>query len=225
MKKSRLYITTSNYRKIDKCNHKTKEGSEYWLSTDYSKKYNHCMFCAIESWNGSMPHDEIAMCLGISRMSVCNVEKKVMLKLTKRIGKSCSEVAYSRVHVKGIKSNIEKLCIEKISEDISNELGLECDTNLIITSREISLSETKARAIYLKQSDRHKIIVNANCSKKEFIRTLIHEFVHALQYEKNQVPDENIATIASNEFLNKFYRRFQKSSKVIKKNHLIGKRP
>ena len=231
----RLYVQQKQcLNEIGKCSHNTKPGSKFFLDTKYSQKYNNCMFCAIEAWGGSMPHAEIAACLGVDRMRVCQLEKIVLEKLKKRIAyrayqtkRSLKEEADSAIiSIKGLVNKTEISSIKEILFEISCDFDIEKPIEIEFTNKELSLGSKIGQALYESKSTHHKIKVDKTKikNKKDFIRMLIHEAFHAVQFENNKPLSDSLCEAVCDEYLFKYYRKFLDIQSKNKRLKLTGKR-
>ncbi len=227
----RLYVQQKQVlNEVGKCSHNTKPGSKFFLDTKYSQKYNSCMFCAIEAWGGSMPHAEIAACLGIDRMRVCQLEKIVLEKLKKRIlykaKVALKEVDSTFISVKGLADKTELSSIKQLLFEISCNFDVEKPIEIEFSNKEISLKLKLGKAIYENKNTFHKIKVNKTRikNKKDLVRTLIHETFHAVQVENCKPLSDSLCEAVCDEYLNKFYKKFLDIQSKNKRLKLTGKR-
>jgi hypothetical protein len=230
MTTKRLYIQQKQVGEVPKCTHGTKLGTKFYLDTKYSQKYNNCMFCAIEAWGGSMPHAEIAACLGIDRMRVCQLEKIVLEKLKKKINfrnkRVLREIDFVLIDVKGLANKFEINSIKEITSKISEDFDIENPVKIIILNKELSLSSKLGQAMYEKKNSYHEIKIDKTKikSKRELINTLIHEMFHAAQAENNKQLSDSLCEAVVSEFSNKYYRKFLDIQSKNRKLKLLGKR-
>lgn len=230
MKNKRLYVQYKKITFVPPCTHKLTKESRYYLDSEYSKKYNHCMFCAIEAWDGAMPHDEIALCLGVDRMVICQTEKKVVEKLKKKINstiKSLKEIDFPNVSIKGLAEQRDMLAIEKITTFISGDFDITNPIDIQFTNKKIELDNKIGKALYeIDKRGHHKIAFSCGAikNKKDFVETLVHELFHALQVESRKNTDDNIADAVSKELSNKYYRKFLKIVSETSKKSMIGRK-
>lgn len=227
----RLYVKQIKCNDVPKCNHNTKPGTKFYLETDYAKCYNNCMFCAIEAWGGSMPHAEIAKCLGIDRVSVCQLEKIILEKLRKRINyktKSLKQFDISLIDIKGLANKIETECIKQLVFKINLDFNIEKPVKIVVCNKEISLQSKIGQAIYSYKNNHdnsyHEIKINKNLikSKKEFVKILIHELFHAVQSENNKFLSDNMCEAVSDELFPKYYKQLINIQTKNRNKKLIG---
>lgn len=192
------------------------------------------MFCAIDAWDGAMPHDEIAMCLDVDRITVCQTEKKVVDKLKKRISfknfkalKDCSDA--SLVSVKGLAKTEEASSIEEISSFICSEFNIVDPVEIRFTNKKIEMNNKIGKALYEHENGKHKITFNSltTKNKKDLIETLTHELFHVLQIEENKKfseSSEKMADLVMVELSPKYYRKYLSISKKMSNNKMTGEK-
>ena len=227
----RLYVQSKNCRLPGKCNHDVDENSDFFLDTEFSKKYNHCMFCAIEAWGGSMPHDEIALCLGTNRMNVCQVEKKVLEKIKKRINETSKRRMSSLrlidsciITVSGLSSKAESDAVKEIAFKIGCDFDILFPIELKFSTKELKLNSKVGKALYELTKKSHTITFNSReiKNKKDFIETLTHEMFHAVQVENKKNLSDSICEAVKDELSFKYYRRYLTICKKMEKAKMIG---
>jgi hypothetical protein len=225
----RLYVQNAVVRSTKQCTHKTFCDSKFYLESDFAKKYNHCMLCAIEAWNGPMPQDEIAACLGIARMRVCQLEKKILEKLRKRINfrnKALKELVDScSVEINGLAKNEDREVIKSIVSKIACDFDIIGSIKIQFTNKDLKLSDKIGQAIYETENQHHRITINNSTvkNKKEFIRIIVHELFHAVQAENDdETLSEKMCEAVQEEFSPKYYKYLMKCSKQTKRNNMIG---
>ncbi len=185
------------------------------------------MFCAIEAWSGAMPHDEIAMCLDIDRMSVCQTEKKVVEKLKKKLRfKALRLYSSIDVSVKGLANVEDSSAIEEITSYIANDFEIADKIEVVFRNKKLELNNNVGKALYERSSVKHKITFNCSVirCKKDFIDTLTHELFHALQIENKKRLSESIANEVMNQFAPKYYRKSLNVVKKARNASLTGKK-
>lgn len=69
-----------------KCKHfgyELKEEERYYIN---SKEHNNCVLCLVED-RGPMTQEEVAQYFGLSKMRICQIEKRAIEKLNRRIAR------------------------------------------------------------------------------------------------------------------------------------------
>lgn len=208
------------FKKI-KCVHKTKIGSKYYLPTAYAKKYNNCLLCALEIWNGPITHLEISKCLGTSRINVCLIERKAINKIKKNL--SLKAIDNCVVKVFGLANSIDRDTIVRIAEDICTHFDIVDMVYISFTDLNVELDGKYGRALYIRNNDIHDIIIKSNfASHRNLLITLIHELFHAYQYERKAPLNDDLADFVGEKLIDKFYKKMIKYRSLYKKNHMTG---
>jgi len=219
-----LYAETPKSFNIGPCTHDISAfDTRFYLPTEHAKKYNNCLFCAIQAW-GYMTHTEIAKCLGTTRINVCLIEKRAVKKIRKALGFSCRVVDECLVEVYGIVDAVQRHAVAEITRVIARDIGVTRPVVLRFDPNRITLFGSEGIALYEDKKDYHKITFNTPelRSVKEFVETILHEISHAAQIESKKLLSNPTSEAIAQQFSKTYREKYRKILEEVSEQKMVG---